>query len=99
MTVAVGRTQIHLGWETLIGLIVFTVATTWEISGYKNSQDNKLDKIIAWQKEHGTKDSTYYSKVDANTADISELKKRTNQVNYLVERKINARVILTTTNN
>lgn len=112
MTIVVGRTQIHLGWEALIGLIIFTVTTTWMFSDYKHSQDNKLDKIIAWQKEHSTRDSIYYSKIDGHTADIVSLKKsndsirgllsstvRSKAISYYTARKINGRVVLTTVNN
>lgn len=64
MTVIVGKTQIHLGIETLIGLIVFACSTTWAISAYKNSQDAKLDKILAWQSFKAVKDSVLIIRVD-----------------------------------
>lgn len=68
MTLIVGKTQVHLGWGALVGLILSTITTTvtatWAISDYKHAQEGKLDKIIAWQQAHSVKDSIQDVKLD-----------------------------------
>ena len=65
MTVNVGRTHINLGWETLVGILAFTISTTYAITVYLNRQDEKLDKIIASQNYHARKDSIQDVKLDS----------------------------------
>lgn len=74
MTVAVGRTQIHLGWPTAGAIVLSLIVSTWGaaqfFAGFMNSQREmqKQLSIIAGR------DSIYYSKTEQNTADIISLK-------------------------
>lgn len=95
MTVQVGRQEIKLGWEALVGIIFFTVSTTAAITMYFNRQDTKLDKIIAWQNVHGVKDSIQDIKLDSifswHIKGVTERNNMKQDIHFLMNRASSTR--------